>query len=208
NECSIPPAIFLYYLCPAVTTRQPIFEVAPLNTKSNFYLCRAEKTDFMAEVRSLNFLEEIVERDLREGKYEKIITRFPPEPNGYLHIGHAKSICLNFGLAADYGGETNLRFDDTNPVTEETEYVESIKEDIRWLGFQWHRERYASDYFEQLYEFAVKLIRKGLAYVDDSTSEEIAAQKGTPTSPGTESPYRSRSVEENLALFAAMREGK
>ncbi|MDV3308258.1 MAG: glutamine--tRNA ligase/YqeY domain fusion protein [Cyclobacteriaceae bacterium] len=162
----------------------------------------------MAEVRSLNFLEEIVERDLREGKYEKIITRFPPEPNGYLHIGHAKSICLNFGLAADYGGETNLRFDDTNPVTEETEYVESIKEDIRWLGFQWHRERYASDYFEQLYEFAVKLIRKGLAYVDDSTSEEIAAQKGTPTSPGTESPYRSRSVEENLALFAAMREGK
>ena len=162
----------------------------------------------MAEVRSLNFIEEIVERDLREGKYEKIITRFPPEPNGYLHIGHAKSICLNFGLAADYGGETNLRFDDTNPVTEETEYVESIKEDIRWLGFQWHRERYASDYFEQLYEFAVKLIRKGLAYVDDSTSEEIAAQKGTPTSPGTESPYRSRSVEENLALFAAMREGK
>ncbi|MFO7256863.1 MAG: glutamine--tRNA ligase/YqeY domain fusion protein [Bacteroidota bacterium] len=162
----------------------------------------------MAEVRSLNFIEEIVERDLREGKYEKIITRFPPEPNGYLHIGHAKSICLNFGLAATYGGETNLRFDDTNPVTEETEYVESIKEDIRWLGFQWHRERYASDYFEQLYEFAVKLIRKGLAYVDDSTSEEIAAQKGTPTTPGTESPYRSRSVEENLELFAAMRAGK
>lgn len=162
----------------------------------------------MAEVRSLNFLEEIVESDLGEGKYEKIITRFPPEPNGYLHIGHAKSICLNFGLAADYGGETNLRFDDTNPVTEETEYVDSIKEDIRWLGFQWHRERYASDYFEQLYEFAVNLIRKGLAYVDDSTSEEIAAQKGTPTTPGTESPFRSRSVDENLALFTAMREGK
>ncbi|HEY8513489.1 MAG TPA: glutamine--tRNA ligase/YqeY domain fusion protein [Cyclobacteriaceae bacterium] len=162
----------------------------------------------MTEVRSLNFIEEIVERDLREGKYEKIITRFPPEPNGYLHIGHAKSICLNFGLAATYGGETNLRFDDTNPVTEETEYVESIKEDIQWLGFKWHRERYASDYFEQLYEFAVRLIRKGLAYVDDSTSEEIAAQKGTPTTPGTESPYRSRSVEENLELFAAMRAGK
>jgi glutaminyl-tRNA synthetase len=162
----------------------------------------------MAEVRSLNFIEEIVEKDLKEGKYEKIITRFPPEPNGYLHIGHAKSICLNFGLAADYGGETNLRFDDTNPLTEETEYVESIKEDIRWLGFQWHRERYASDYFDQLYEFAVKLIRKGLAYVDDSTSEEVAAQKGTPTTPGTESPYRSRSVEENLTLFAAMRDGK
>src|SRR5690606_13191453 len=182
--------------------------VAPLNTKSNFYLCRAEKTDFMAEVRSLNFLEEIVERDLREGKYEKIITRFPPEPNGYLHIGHAKSICLNFGLAADYGGETNLRFDDTNPVTEETEYVESIKDDIRWLGFHWNRERYASDYFERLFEFAGKLINKGLAYVDDSTSEEIAAQKGTPTTAGTESPYRSRSVEENLALFADMRAGK
>src|SRR5512138_1318006 len=122
-----------------------------------------EKCNSMAEARSLNFLEEIIERDLREGKYEKIITRFPPEPNGYLHIGHAKSICLNFGLAADYGGETNLRFDDTNPVTEETEYVESIKDDIRWLGFHWNRERYASDYFEQLFEFAVKLINKGLA---------------------------------------------
>ena len=117
----------------------------------------------MTAEKSLNFLEEIVEKDLREGKYEKIITRFPPEPNGYLHVGHAKSICLNFGLAADYGGETNLRFDDTNPVTEETEYVDSIKYDVQWLGFQRANERYASDYFPQLYEFAIKLIRKGLA---------------------------------------------
>ena len=158
--------------------------------------------------KSLNFLEEIVEKDLKEGKYKKIITRFPPEPNGYLHIGHAKSICLNFGLAADYGGETNLRFDDTNPVTEDTEYVESIKYDVQWLGFQWAKERYASDYFPQLYEFAIKLIEKGLAYVDDSSSEQIAEQKGTPTQPGTDSPYRNRSVEENLALFAAMKDGK
>lgn len=162
----------------------------------------------MTAEKSLNFLEEIVEKDLREGKYEKIITRFPPEPNGYLHVGHAKSICLNFGLAADYGGETNLRFDDTNPVTEETEYVDSIKYDVQWLGFQWAKERYASDYFPQLYEFAIKLIRKGLAYVDDSTSDQIAEQKGTPTQAGTDSPYRSRSVEENLALFADMKEGK
>lgn len=162
----------------------------------------------MTAEKSLNFLEEIVEKDLREGKYEKIITRFPPEPNGYLHVGHAKSICLNFGLAADYGGETNLRFDDTNPVTEETEYVDSIKYDVQWLGFQWANERYASDYFPQLYEFAIKLIRKGLAYVDDSTSDQIAEQKGTPTQAGTDSPYRSRSVEENLALFADMKEGK
>lgn len=162
----------------------------------------------MTAEKSLNFLEEIVEKDLREGKYEKIITRFPPEPNGYLHVGHAKSICLNFELAADYGGETNLRFDDTNPVTEETEYVDSIKYDVQWLGFQWAKERYASDYFPQLYEFAIKLIRKGLAYVDDSTSDQIAEQKGTPTQAGTDSPYRSRSVEENLALFADMKEGK
>lgn len=158
--------------------------------------------------KGLNFLEEIIENDLKSGKYERIITRFPPEPNGYLHIGHAKSICLNFGLAQKYGGETNLRFDDTNPVTEETEYVENIKNDIRWLGFQWARELYASDYFNQLYEFAVTLIKKGLAYVDDSTSEEIAAQKGTPTQPGTESPYRNRSVEENLKLFEEMKAGK
>ena len=162
----------------------------------------------MTEERSLNFLEEIVENDLKSGKYQTIITRFPPEPNGYLHMGHAKSICLNFGLALKYGGKTNLRFDDTNPVTEETEYVEGIKEDIQWLGFQWSQELYASDYFENLYDFAVALIKKGLAYVDDSTSEEIAKQKGTPTQPGTASPYRNRSVDENLTLFEAMRAGK
>jgi len=160
------------------------------------------------EEKSLNFLEEIVEEDLREGKYRSILTRFPPEPNGYLHIGHAKSICLNFGLAQEYGGKTNLRFDDTNPVTEDVEYVDSIKEDIRWLGFEWANEFYASDYFEQLYQFARTLIEKGLAYVDDSTSAEIAAQKGTPTEPGEESPFRNRPVEENLRLFQEMREGK
>jgi glutaminyl-tRNA synthetase len=162
----------------------------------------------MSEEKSLNFLEEIIENDLKAGKYQTIITRFPPEPNGYLHVGHAKSICLNFGLAEKYGGYTNLRFDDTNPVTEDVEYVESIKDDIKWLGFEWANEFYASDYFEQLYAFAVKLINKGLAYVDDSTSEEIARQKGTPTQPGTNSPYRNRSIEENLQLFAAMRAGK
>jgi len=160
------------------------------------------------EEKSLNFLEEIVEEDLEEGKYKTILTRFPPEPNGYLHIGHSKSICLNFGLAQKYGGKTNLRFDDTNPVTEDTEYVESIKADIRWLGYEWANELYASDYFEQLYQFAVQLINKGLAYVDDSSSEQIAQLKGTPTEPGKDSPFRSRSVEENLQLFADMRAGK
>lgn len=162
----------------------------------------------MADEKSLNFLEEIVEADLKSGKYQTISTRFPPEPNGYLHLGHAKSICLNFGLALKYGGKTNLRFDDTNPSTEETEYVDSIKADVQWLGFQWANEFYASDYFPKLYEFAVTLIRKGLAYVDDSTSEEIAAQKGTPTKAGTPSAYRDRSVEENLRLFEEMKAGK
>jgi glutaminyl-tRNA synthetase len=162
----------------------------------------------MSDAKSLNFLEEIIESDLAAGKHTAIITRFPPEPNGYLHMGHAKSICLNFGLALKYGGKTNLRFDDTNPVTEEVEYVESIREDIQWLGFEWSEERYASDYFEQLYNFAVKLISLGFAYVDDSTSEEIAQQKGTPTQPGTNSPYRTRPVQENLQLFADMRAGK
>lgn len=162
----------------------------------------------MTEEKSLNFLEEIVENDLKSGKYNSIITRFPPEPNGYLHMGHAKSICLNFGLALKYGGKTNLRFDDTNPVTEETEYVESIKSDVQWLGFQWSEELYASDYFGELYEMAIKLIKKGLAYVDDSTSEEIAKQKGTPTQPGVDSLFRSRSIEENLKLFQEMRDGK
>ena len=139
----------------------------------------------MSEEQSLNFIEEIVEADLAAGKYQSIVTRFPPEPNGYLHIGHAKSICLNFGLAKKYGGSTNLRFDDTNPVTEETEYVESIKNDVKWLGFNWAEELYASNYFDQIHGFAVRLIEMGLAYVDDSSSEEIAAQKGTPTQPGT-----------------------
>jgi glutaminyl-tRNA synthetase len=162
----------------------------------------------MSEEKSLNFIEEIVEDDLKSGKYKTIRTRFPPEPNGYLHIGHAKSICLNFGLAEEYAGTTNLRFDDTNPTTEETEYVESIKEDIAWLGFKWENELYASDYFEQLYEFAVKLIKKGLAYVDDSASEEIAVQKGTPTEPGMRNEFAERSVEENLQLFEEMRAGK
>lgn len=161
----------------------------------------------MSEEKSMHFLEEIITEDLKAGKHTSIHTRFPPEPNGYLHIGHAKSICLNFGLADQFGGKTNLRFDDTNPVTEDTEYVESIKADVRWLGFDWEEEHYASDYFDQLYDFAVALIRKGLAYVDDSSAEEIAAGKGTPTVPGTESPYRNRSVEENLQLFEAMKAG-
>ncbi len=158
---------------------------------------------------SLNFIEEIIERDLEEGKHGgRVLTRFPPEPNGYLHIGHAKSICLNFGVAKKYGGKTNLRFDDTNPETEEVEYVESIKADVRWLGFDWDdRQFFASDYFDQLYEFALLLIRKGKAYVDHSTAEDIADQKGTPTLPGVESPYRNRSVDENLELFNKMKEG-
>lgn len=158
--------------------------------------------------RQLNFIEEIIENDLAAGKYESILTRFPPEPNGYLHIGHAKSICLNFGLAQKYGGKTNLRFDDTNPSKEDVEYVDSIKEDIRWLGFQWANEFYASDYFEQLYIWAEELIKNGLAYVDDQTQEEIRRGRGTVGQPGTESPYRNRSVEENLTLFRMMRDGK
>jgi glutaminyl-tRNA synthetase len=162
----------------------------------------------MSEEKSLNFLEEIIEADLASGKTKTVHTRFPPEPNGYLHLGHAKSICLNFGLGDTYKGKTNLRFDDTNPVTEDTEYVDSIKEDIKWLGFDWEEEHYASDYFDQLYAFAMKLIEKGLAYVDDLSAEEIAATKGTPTEPGKESPYRNRSIEENTRLFQEMRDGK
>ncbi|MFZ9687000.1 MAG: glutamine--tRNA ligase/YqeY domain fusion protein [Chitinophagaceae bacterium] len=162
----------------------------------------------MSEEKSLNFLEEIIEADLASGKTKTVHTRFPPEPNGYLHLGHAKSICLNFGLGDKYNGKTNLRFDDTNPVTEDTEYVDSIKEDIKWLGFNWEEEHYASDYFDQLYDYALKLIEKGLAYVDDLSAEEIAATKGTPTEPGKESPFRNRSIDENLQLFQAMKEGK
>ena len=162
----------------------------------------------MSEEKSLNFIEEIIEADLKNGKHQSILTRFPPEPNGYLHIGHAKAICLNFGLGLKYAGKTNLRFDDTNPVTEETAYVDSIKEDIQWLGFNWINEFYASDYFEELYGFAVDLIKKNLAYVDDLSAEEIATLKGTPTDAGKDSPFRNRSIEENLSLFTAMKEGK
>lgn len=165
----------------------------------------------MAEAteKPLNFIEQIIEDDLAAGKNDgRVLTRFPPEPNGYLHIGHAKSICLNFGVAQRYGGKTNLRFDDTNPVTEETEYVESIKADVKWLGFDWAEELYASDYFDQLYEFALNLIKKGLAYVDDSTSEEMAAMKGTPTVAGINSPYRERTIEDNLDLFVRMKNGE
>ena len=157
---------------------------------------------------SLNFIEEIISDDLKSGKYSQIITRFPPEPNGYLHLGHASSICLNFGLTKTFPGYTNLRFDDTNPSTEETEFVNSIKEDIKWLGFEWKNELYASDYFDTLFEYAIKLIKNNLAYVDDSTSEGIASMKGSPTQPGTDSPHRNRSVEENLDLFSRMKAGE
>lgn len=162
------------------------------------------------EKKSLNFIEEIIEEDIRNGVNDgRVHTRFPPEPNGYLHIGHAKSICLNFGLGKKYNGKTNLRFDDTNPVKEEVEYVDSIMEDVKWLGFDWEdRLFYASDYFEQLYEYAVILIKKEKAYVCDMTSEEISATRGTPTRPGQESPFRNRSVEENLDLFSRMRAGE
>ena len=162
----------------------------------------------MSEEKSLNFIEEIITNDLAEGKCKSILTRFPPEPNGYLHIGHAKSICLNFGLATRFGGATNLRFDDTNPTTEETEYVDSIKADVQWLGFNWVKECYASDYFDQLYQYAIQLIEKGVAYVDDSSPAEIALQKGTPTMAGTGNDFRNRSIAENLALFNEMKEGK
>lgn len=162
----------------------------------------------MEEERKLNFLEEIIENDLKSGKVDSILTRFPPEPNGYLHLGHAKSLCINFGLAQKYGGKTNLRYDDTNPTKEDTEYVDAIKEDIKWLGFQWEKELYASDYFDQLYEWAEQLIQRGLAYVDDQTQEEISAGRGTVETPGKESPWRNRTPEENLRIFREMRDGK
>ena len=160
------------------------------------------------EPRKLNFLEEIIERDLAEGKFDSILTRFPPEPNGYLHLGHAKSLCINFGLAQKYGGKTNLRYDDTNPTKEDTEYVDAIKEDIQWLGFEWAKECYASDYFDQLYEWAEQMIERGQAYVDDQTLEEMRENRGTVDKPGKDSPWRDRSVEENLRLFREMKAGK
>ena len=161
------------------------------------------------EKESLNFIEQMINDDIKNGKHGgRVHTRFPPEPNGHLHIGHSKAICLNFGLAKQYGGKCNLRFDDTNPSKENIEYVNAIKEDIKWLGFDWEdREYYTSDYFDTLYTYAVKLIEKGVAYVDDQSAEEIGLQKGTPTEPGTNSPYRDRSVEENLKLFAGMKNG-
>ena len=159
--------------------------------------------------RKLNFLEEIIEKDLAEGKFpDGILTRFPPEPNGYLHLGHAKSLCINFGLAQKYGGKTNLRYDDTNPTKEDVEYVDAIKEDIKWLGFQWEKECYASDYFDQLYAWAEQLIERGMAYVDDQTLEEMRLNRGTVETPGKDSPWRNRSVEENLRLFREMKAGK
>ena len=161
------------------------------------------------EKKSLNFIEQIVANDLQEGKNGgRLQTRFPPEPNGYLHIGHAKAICMDFGLAQKFGGVCNLRFDDTNPQKEDNEYVEAIKHDIEWLGFKWGNIYHASDYFQQLWDFAIRLIKEGKAYVDEQTSEQIAAQKGTPTQPGTESPYRNRPVEESLALFEKMNTGE
>lgn len=169
----------------------------------------SEKTIEKEEKKSLNFIEEIVEEDLREGRNGgRIQTRFPPEPNGYLHIGHAKAICMDFGIAQKYNGICNLRFDDTNPVKEDVEYVDSIQEDIQWLGFQWKNIYYASDYFQQLWDLAVRFIKEGKAYVDEQSAEEIAKQKGTPTTPGKESPYRNRPIEENLQLFMDMTEGK
>jgi glutaminyl-tRNA synthetase len=157
---------------------------------------------------SPNFITEIIDEDLRQGRYAKVVTRFPPEPNGYLHIGHAKSIALNFGLALDYGGECNLRFDDTNPETERFEYVDGMKQDVRWLGYEWARERYASDYFGRLYECAVQLIQDGKAYVDSLSDEDISRYRGTITEPGKPSPYRDRSIEENLDLLGRMRKGE
>jgi glutaminyl-tRNA synthetase len=163
----------------------------------------------LKDVKPLNFIREIVEEDLKNNKNEKRVhTRFPPEPNGYLHIGHAKSICLNFGIARDYSGKCNLRFDDTNPTKEDVEYVDSIKEDVRWLGFDWNAELYASDYFEQLYQYAVTLIKKGKAFVCDLSGDEVRNMRGTLTMPGKESPYRDRSIDENLDLFGRMRKGE
>src|SRR5215210_7998510 len=187
-----------------------------LNLRLMCHGCRPwhiHKITFMPEIkkeeeRSLNFIEEIIEADIAAGKNGgKVVTRFPPEPNGYLHIGHAKSICLNFGIALEFNGRCNLRFDDTNPAKEEVEYVEAIQDDVRWLGFEWNSLHYASDYFEQLYEYAVHLVREGKAYVDSLSADGMRQHRGTLTEPGRESPFRSRSVQENLDMFARMRAG-
>ena len=162
----------------------------------------------MEELKANNFIEEIINRYLESGKVKEVYTRFPPEPNGYLHIGHAKSLCLNFGIKRKYNGKCNLRFDDTNPVKEDEEYVESIKEDIRWLGFEWDKLLFASDYFEEMYNCAVTLIKKGKAFVCDMSAEEISRNRGSLTEPGKESPWRNRSVEENLDLFERMKNGE
>ena len=178
------------------------------NYNSKLIIMNLEEAE-KEEKKSLNFIEAKVEEDLRNGKNDgRVQTRFPPEPNGYLHIGHAKAICLDFGIAQQYGGVCNLRFDDTNPTKENMEYVDAIKEDIQWLGYQWGNEYYASDYFQQLWDFAIRLIKEGKAYIDEQSSEEIAAQKGTPTQPGVDSPYRNRPVEESLELFNKMNAGE
>ena len=161
------------------------------------------------EKKSISFIEQIIVNDLEKGKNgAKVQTRFPPEPNGYLHIGHAKAICMDFGMAQKYNGICNLRFDDTNPTKEDVEYVDAIMEDIKWLGFDWANVYYASDYFDQLWDFAIKLIKEGKAYIDEQTAEQIAEQKGTPTQPGTDSPYRNRPIEESLELFQKMNTGE
>ena len=180
-----------------------------ISYKINYNLIK-EGEKIMAELMASNFVHNAIDEDLKEGKYtEGIHTRFPPEPNGYLHIGHAKSICLNFGTAQKYNGLCNLRFDDTNPVKEDVEYVDSIQEDVKWLGFTWKdRKYYASDYFEKLYDYAVELIKRGKAYVDDLTADEIREYRGNLTEAGKESPYRNRSVEENLDLFTRMKNGE
>lgn len=200
---------------PAITSLLHLFSITDNNHDNNINQHSTPMAEKEAEAREaagrgLNFVEQIVADDLAAGKNGgRLNTRFPPEPNGYLHIGHAKAICMDFGVAEKFGGTCNLRFDDTNPVKEDVEYVDAIREDIHWLGFDWgDREYYASDYFPQLWDLAVRLIKEGKAYVDDQTSEEIAAQKGTPTEPGVESPYRNRSVEENLDLFERMNKGE
>ena len=180
-----------------------------LNLNSNKYLSEyLERILIMEEEKSLNFIEQIIEADLASGKYSQLYTRFPPEPNGYLHIGHAKAICLNFGLGEQYKGKVNLRFDDTNPTAEKQEYVDAIKENIKWLGFKWEKELHTSDHFQQLYEYAVQLIRQGDAYVCEQSADDMRDFKGTPTEPGTNSPFRDRSIEDNLAHFQKMKNGE